>query len=511
MGRKAFILSAASGVLLFISFPAYEFHYVVWVAIVPLLYALKGRSLSEAFFIGLISGLVYNVGIIYWVSFVVVNYGYLPLYLGISVMFLLALYLSLYVSLFSVALVYLRRKRIGDIYSAPLLWTVCEFAKSHLLTGFPWENLAHSQYDFTLLIQIADVTGIFGITFLIVLINCAFYDLLTMRFRKTFFKEVILVTIVFSLVIGYGFYRIENVKNSLKDTEYVNVSLIQGNIDQSVKWDPRFQLDTLRIYRELSFEASASEPRLIVWPETAAPFYFQNIDEMHENILNIARETGAYLLFGSPSYVNDEGRYLFKNSAYMVSPEGKTVGRYDKTHLVPFGEYVPLKKYLFFVQKLVVGAGDFIPGDSITPLTMDGKKVGVLICYEGIFPEISSEYGVKGSTLLVNVTNDAWYGWTSAPYQHLTMAAFRAVENRTYFVRAANTGISAIIDPAGKIVSRTGLFERAVLNGRVQLSSQSTFYELYGDLFVYVCGVLILVVFLFSLTRRRVRDDRNYL
>ncbi|MBN2568265.1 MAG: apolipoprotein N-acyltransferase [Deltaproteobacteria bacterium] len=511
MDRKAFILSAASGVLLFISFPAYEFHYVIWVAIVPLLYALKGRSLSQSFFIGLISGLVYNVGIIYWVSFVVVHYGYLPLYLGISVMLLLALYLSLYVSLFSVALVYLRRKGIRDIYSAPLLWTVFEFAKAHFLTGFPWENLAHSQYDFTLLIQIADVTGIFGITFLIVLINCAFYDLLTMQLRKTFFKEVISVTIVFGLIIFYGFYRIENVQNSLKDTDHMNVSLIQGNIDQSVKWDPKFQMDTLRIYRELSFMASASEPSLIVWPETAAPFYFQNIDEMHENILDIARRTGAYLLLGSPSYVNDKDRYLFKNSVYMVSPEGKIVGRYDKTHLVPFGEYVPFKKFLFFVQKLVVGAGDFIPGDGITTLTMDGKGLGVLICYEGIFPEISSEYGAKGSTLLVNVTNDAWYGWTSAPYQHLTMAVFRAVENRTHFVRAANTGISAIIDPTGKIISRTGLFERAVLNGRVQLSSQITFYELYGDLFVYVCGVLILVVFLFSLTRRRVRDDRNYL
>ncbi len=510
MDRKAFILSLASGILLFISFPKYEFQYLIWVAVIPLLCALKGKSLSEAFFIGLTTGLVYNIGIIYWVSFVVVHYGYLPLYLGISIMVLLALYLSLYVSLFSVALVYFRKRGVREIYAAPLVWTVLEFVKSHFLTGFPWENLAYSQYDITLLIQITDVTGIYGITFLIVLVNCIIYDVLIKSRRGTILTEVTSGILVVLLVMGYGVYRIEDVQNLLKDISPVNVSLIQGNIDQSVKWDPQYQSDTLRIYRELSLKASKTKPRLIVWPETAAPFYFQNIDEMHRNILDIARHTGSYLLFGSPSYVSDKERYFFKNSAYMVSPEGDVIGRYDKMHLVPFGEYVPLKRLLFFVEKLVVGAGDFITGEDINPVVMDGKKIGILICYEAIFPAISAEFGKKGSMLLVNVTNDAWYGRTSAPYQHLTMAAFRAVENRSYLIRAANTGISAIIDPRGKITSRTELFERSVLNGRVKLLQCSTFYGTYGNVFIYICIVLVVFVFLFSL-KRRVRDDRDYL
>jgi apolipoprotein N-acyltransferase len=192
----------------------------------------------------------------------------------------------------------------------------------------------------------------------------------------------------------------------------------------------------------------------------------------------------------------------------MISPQGDIVGRYDKVHLVPFGEYVPLKKILFFIRKLVDGAGDFTPGDDVVPLVMDGAKIGGLICYEGIFPDISARHGEKGSALLVNITNDAWYGRTSAPYQHMTMAAFRAIENRVYLVRAANTGISAIVDPLGSIRSRTGLFERAVLNGSVRFVPHRTVYRLYGDMFVYICIALVAGIYILSL-RRRPEHDRK--
>jgi apolipoprotein N-acyltransferase len=509
MNRKVLLLSIASGVLLFLSFPKFDLSYLIWISLVPLLLALKGRTILEASLAGLITGLVYNIGIIYWVIFVVVNYGYLPVYAGVSVMLLLALYLGLYVSLFSAGVVFLRSRGIREVVSAPVLWTVLEYAKSYLLTGFPWENLAYSLHEHITFIQIADITGIYGIAFVIVVINCLVFDLLTTGVtRKQMLAELTAGCLLVLIVAGYGIYRTGALESYMKDIEPVKVSLIQGNIDQSIKWDPQFQEETLDIYKRLSLEASASDPYLIVWPETATPFFFQNTDDKHRDILQIAGQTGSYLLFGSPRYERRMGRNFLKNSAYVISPDSEITGRYDKIHLVPFGEYVPLRNLLFFIDKLVVGAGDFIPGSGLSPIMMGKEKAGVLICYEGIFPEISREYRRKGIDLLVNITNDAWYGKTSAPYQHLSMAAFRAVENRVYIVRAANTGISAIVDPTGKIVSKTGLFEQGILNETVKFIRLKTFYSMYGDLFVYICIVFMLAILTVSRSLHRRRSGR---
>jgi len=502
MNWKTHLFSIMSGVLLFLSFPKFDLHYLIWISLIPLLFALRGKNLSEAFLAGLITGFVYNTGIIYWVTFVVVHYGYLPLSIGIFVMLLLSFYLSLYVALFAFGVVFLKKRGIGEIVSAPLLWTILEYGKSHLLTGFPWENLAHSLHGQLSFIQIADITGIYGITFLIVFINCLLFGLMTFKGRKAILSELLVGVILLGATLGYGFYRISDIEKATKNTDPVNISLVQGNIDQSVKWDPLYQSKTLNLYRQLSIEAAESKPRIIVWPETAAPFFFQDNNHKRKNVLNLAERTGSYLLFGSPSYERKDGQIYLKNSAYLVSPSKDIVGRYDKVHLVPFGEYVPLRDFLFFVEKLVAGAGDFIAGDGFRPLMVEGKKAGVLVCYEGIFPEIGREYKKNGADLFVNITNDAWYGRTSAPYQHLSMIAFRAVENRVPIVRAANTGISAIIDPTGKVVSRTEIFEQAVLSGNIGIYDYDTFYTRYGDLFVYICIVFMIAIFSVSVIRR---------
>jgi len=502
MNWKTYLLSIISGVLLFLSFPKFNFYYLVWVSIIPLLFALRGKTLSEAFLAGFITGFVYNTGIIYWVTFVVVHYGYLPLSIGIFVMLLLSFYLSLYVGLFAFGVVFLNKRGIGAIVSAPLLWTIMEYGKSHLLTGFPWENLAHSLHAQLPFIQIADITGIYGITFLIVFINCLIFGLVTFKGRRAILTEVLVGVVLMGVVLGYGFYSISDIEKAALESDPVNVSLIQGNIDQSVKWDPQYQSKTLNLYRQLSIEAAESEPRIIVWPETAAPFFFQDNSHERNNILELAEQTDSYLLFGSPSYERRKGKNYLKNSAYLLSPSKDILGRYDKVHLVPFGEYVPLREFLFFAEKLVAGAGDFIAGEGFKTLTMEEIKTGVLVCYEGIFPEIGREYKNNGADLFINITNDAWYGRTSAPYQHLSMIAFRAIENRVPIVRAANTGISAIIDPTGKIVAKTNIFERAVLNGKVRMINSDTFYARYGDLFVYICIAFMIAIFSISLIRR---------
>ena len=257
MNWKTHLFSIMSGVLLFLSFPKFDLYYLIWISLIPLLFALRGKNLSEAFLAGFITGVVYNTGIIYWVIFVVVHYGYLPLSIGIFVMLLFSFYLSLYVAFFAFGVVFLKKRGIGEIVSAPLLWTILEYGKSHLLTGFPWENLAHSLHGQLSLIQIADITGVYGITFLIVFINCLLFGLVTVKGRKAIIPELLVGVILLGAVLGYGFYRVSDIEKAAKNTDPLNVSLIQGNIDQSVKWDPLYQLKTLSLYRKLSTEAAS--------------------------------------------------------------------------------------------------------------------------------------------------------------------------------------------------------------------------------------------------------------
>ncbi len=501
MNKKDLILALTSGLLLCLSFPRANLDILIWIALVPLLSTIRDKDFPNAFHVGFIAGLLYNAGLVYWIVYVVAHYGHLPLYAGISVMFLLVIYLSIYPALFCLGVAYFLKRGFRAVLIAPPLWTVLEYVKAHLFSGFPWEDLAYSQHGHLLLIQIADITGPYGITFLIVLVNCIVYDCMSAFFpqpwgkRKFPMSEIVVGAVLIVLVVGYGMYRIDTLKDAEKNLDPVSVRIVQGNIDQSVKWTPAFQTKTLDIYRNMSVDASKKDVSLIVWPETAAPFYFQNHDELSRGVIDVTRDAGAWLLFGSPSYEREGDRVSFYNSAYLLSPTGCVAGRYDKVHLVPFGEYVPLQRILFFINKLVAGAGDFKPGGGIIPLAMGDNMIGPLICYEAIFPEISREHRLQGAELLVNITNDAWYGNTSAPYQHLTIAIFRAIENRTYMIRAANTGISAIVNPTGEIVSRTGLFERKVLDGTVKFTRHHTLYSRYGNMFACFCiGFLLMVL-----------------
>jgi len=498
------IFALLSGFLLIISFPKFGHGIVAWFALVPLLVVLFHVNGREGFLCGFITGIVFYLGILYWIVFVIVNYGNLPFYIGISALIFLALYLAFYVALFSFVTVYFREKGISLTSSVPALWTVLEYIKSHILTGFPWENLAYSQYAYKHLIQFVDITGIYGLSFVIALINVLIAELWSPKKGKemvNFWKRSLAIFFVFLLIYIYGTWRIGEINKVMERAPKMEVSLIQGNIDQSVKWNPEFQEKTLTIYERLSFLSPVmSKNGLIIWPETAVPFYLQEFHRGSLRVLDIARRKNVWLLVGSPAYNRDLKSLNFMNSAYLISPEGQIEGRYDKVHLVPYGEYVPLRQVFPFINKLVVGVGDFKPGRGYFPLMIKGRPLGILICYEAIFPEASLAYKRKGTELLVNITNDAWFGKTSAPYQHLSMAIFRAVENRLYFLRAANTGISAIVDPTGEIKGETPLFVSTLLSGSVCFIDKKTFYMAYGDIFVLLCGGAI---FYFIVTSRR--------
>jgi apolipoprotein N-acyltransferase len=503
-----------SGVLLVLSFPKFGTGLLAWVAFIPLLHALQEKKPYQGFMTGFLTGLTAYIGIIYWIAYVVVHYGYLPLPVGIALMLLLSAYLAFYVALFAAGVVFFHARGVSPILAAPLLWTSLEYVKSHLLTGFPWENLGYSQYLYRPLIQSADIAGVFGLSFAIVLINVVIFNALNFwrsrmnrkRRARRITAEVAAGFLLMLILFGYGIFRTGEVEKVLGQAPRMPVSLIQGNIDQNVKWHPAFQQETIRIYTTLTRQAAPSAGGLIVWPETATPFFFQDQNEMHREVALLPSLTGDWLLFGSPSYQRDGFGLALLNSAFLLSPDGRIAGQYDKVHLVPYGEYVPLRRFFPFIKKLVAGIGDFRSGPGYEPLSMQvgdlPRKLGVMICYEGILPEAGRAYRQGGAGLLVNITNDAWFGNTSAPYQHLSMTVFRSVENRLYLVRAANTGVSAIIDPTGQIEARSALFEKATIAGTVRFMDRNTFYSTYGDVFVYGCILALILIFSVTIKKK---------
>jgi apolipoprotein N-acyltransferase len=326
--------------------------------------------------------------------------------------------------------------------------------------------------------------------------------------KKAFpFKEVFITAIILLGFLIYGYLRMGSVDRQMTENPSLRVGLVQGNIDQSIKWDESFQIETLKIYKRLSLKVAEAKPGLIIWPETATPFFFQDAKEYQPLVLEIPEKTNAFLLFGSPSYRIQKGKVNHYNSAYLVSPAGELIGKYDKIHLVPFGEYVPMQDLLFFIGSLGEGIGDFKSGKEILNFSLPRGQFGVLICFEIIFPDLCRRFVKRGANFLVTITNDAWFGKTSAPYQHFSMAVFRAVENRVFVARAANTGITGFIDPKGRILKEGRIFAEEAMNGTIRLSNQKSFYTLYGDIFAWVCSALSILLLAYALFQKSEKHE----
>jgi apolipoprotein N-acyltransferase len=497
---RPWLSAALTGVLLALSFPKPGFSILAWMAFLPLLYAVKGRSPEHSFKLGLLSGFVAYSGVFYWLNIVMITYGKLPLLISFSLTLLMAAYMALYLAAAICLTRFAEDHSVPPLLTFPFFWVALEYTRAHILTGFPWASLGYTQYRTLPLIQVADITGVYGVSFLIVLVNLFLFQLWRWVRGKDGATYPFLATAatlpLVLLTLFYGFISL-NREDSGKE---IKVALAQGNIPQDVKWNPAFQEETVAIYERLSRKTSGTGIELIVWPESSLPFFYQKESGYSQRISSLARELNSYLVVSSPALESENGSEKLLNSAFLIAPDGSTVGRADKLHLVPFGEYVPLATFLPFVKKMVQGIGDFSPGKSVTPLAAPFGKMGILVCFEGIFPEISREYVLNGAGLLVNITNDAWFGDSSAPYQHLSMTVFRAVENRVPLVRSANTGITAFIDSRGHIQGMSRLFTEAVLNGKVRMGFERSLYTRFGDLFAFICSAAALtavgVVFL---------------
>jgi apolipoprotein N-acyltransferase len=477
-------LAAGSGLLLALSLPAWDLGWLAFVGLVPLLVACRGRTPLRAAWLGFVSGLAFYLTTIWWVVTTMTTYGGMPLPLAGLALLLLAAVLAGYTAAFAALVAWGERRAPVPTALRPALaaalWTGLEFLRAHLFSGFPWMLLGYSQHGQPVLRLLAAATGVYGLSALLVLVNGTLAEAAVgwgaadRAARRGWAAAAVVAALAVGGAVAFGFWGWVDGTGGPP----VRVGLLQGNIEQARKWDRAYQVRTLETYERLARRAVADGAVLLVWPETAVPFLLRREPELGGRVLRLAAETGVPMLVGSPDLAEDGRLY---NTAFVVTADGRLAGRYDKRHLVPFGEYVPLKRLFFFVEKLAVGIGDFGRGPGATLLEAGGLRLGVMICYEAIFPGEVREFAAGGAQLLVNITNDAWFGRSGAPAQHLAMAAMRAVENGTYLVRAANTGVTALVAPTGEILARTELFTEAALTGAVRLRQRSTPYTRYGD------------------------------
>ena len=526
---RSLVLASASGLFLPLSFPKSDLGLLAWVALVPLHWALDGKNKAQAFWIGWLSGTIAFTGMMSWVVTAMNTYGKVPLAISYGLMLLLTAYLGLYVGLYSAGAVWFQSliPRYG-FFVFPCLWVTLELIRTYALTGMPWGLLGYSQYRQIEIIQIADHMGVYGVSFLIVLVNVALAEFLSwlMPYFRNFrparlpWELAAMATLVVTLSWQYGLAMLSETPFSGIPRSSISVGVVQPNIDQAVKWDTAHREQTLARFDQLT-ERLGRATDLVVWPEAATPFVFEREPVYQLQLIALANRAQAPILFGSPAlrFYPDRRPYLL-NSAYLLAPDGQLLGRYDKHHLVPFGEYIPLKSsLLFFLDKLVEGIGDFEAGTGPTVLTLTPKprsaavgkaeatprpiSFGVAICYEVIFPNLVRQFAANGAEFLVTVTNDAWFGASSAASQHFSMVVFRSVENHLAFARSANTGISGFIDPFGRIVETTPIFTEQAIKATMQVWRPHTFYSRYGDVFAYGCVIICALLFLFGLFRAK--------
>lgn len=522
---RLIVLAGLTGLLYPLCFPEFDLGLLAWIVLVPLQLALEGAVPRRAFWTGWLAGAIAFTGTMFWVVTAMHVYGKLPLVLSYVALGLLAAYLGLYLAVYALALTWLRdRLPVLIILGAPCAWVTLEWIRTYLFTGLPWALLGYSQYQWLPVIQIADHTGVYGVSFLVVLVNTALGDAACWALRRygrgprgkpaTAFPWTSAVAAMLGMVITLVYGHIVLSLAPVPDqSRSLRIAVVQPNIDQARKWDAAFRRETLDRYARLTARSAAGAD-LIIWPEAATPFLFEQEQQYRDEISALVRAHDIPLLFGSPAlrYFPDGRPYLL-NSAYLLDRGGTILGRYDKRHLVPFGEYVPLRPVLFFLEKLVVGIGDFEPGPEPTILGVPDStgnrssgraaRFGVAICYEVIFPDLVRAFAERGADFMVTITNDAWFGYSGAPFQHFGMVVLRAVENRVAFARAANTGVSGFIDPQGRILLATPIFAERAETGTIPIERVPTFYTAHGDVFADACVIITGLLFFAAWRRTR--------
>ena len=490
-------LAVVSGALFVLSFPKFGHPAFGWIALTPLLVALSGAALRRAFLLGLATGVIYFTGTLYWITGVMAVYGGLQTWVAVLINGALIAYLALFPALFALIM---RRLVIAygrsALLAAPVVWVATEFGRG-AITSFPWALLGYSQVTVLPIAQLASLFGVYGLSMLVAAVSAALafaapglrQGAVSTRYIPAFGALMVVLAIA-----GWGSRRVAS-SELTRAGDPIRIGMIQGNVDQAQKWDVTRASAIFRDYLNLTRQAIREGAQVVLWPESSTPFLFEEDLPAATMVRTLAQQANVPIVFGSDQI--ERGRPdRYYNSAFLVRPDGTTGGVYRKMHLVPFGEYVPFQRLLFFAAPLTEQSGTFSPGLIPALLPVDGHRISVAICYEVVYPDLVRQFVTGGSELLTTITNDAWFGRTSAPMQHFQQAAMRAIENGRYLVRSANTGISGIVDPYGRVLAQTPIFESAVLLGEVRFLRTSTFYSRHGDLLAYAAllGTAVLVV-----------------
>jgi apolipoprotein N-acyltransferase len=507
---SAWLLAILSAGLQVVVFPLPGLYWLVWIAVAPLLIALlRARPAGalqvdaavklapaspwQGFLLGYLCGILWSAGTCYWIFDTMHRYGGLPVPMAAFALILFSMYIGLYHGLFGllVALAAGRGPSVRRaLVTAPFLWVAVELARTRV-TAFPWELLGYAQTANIALTRMATLTGVYGLSFEIVLVNSAFAAAFLVE--KTRRRRLVLAAFGSALALQAGQWAVHP---PLPDTDRVAL-LVQPDIPITTAWTEEYFQSTLNDLTKVSLDALRATPEKhydpIVWPESPAPFY-TNDPRFREPVSELAKQSGSWVIAGSigiqPAMHNGGRSSQIYNSAGLVSPQGEWTARYDKVHLVPFGEYLPFPQLFAFAGGLTKEVGEFQRGTSRDPLRAGDERIGTFICYESIFPDEVRQFAAHGAEVLVNISNDGWYGDSGAWSQHLQQTRMRAIENTRWLLSATNTGLTAVIDPWGRIVAEAPRKERTVLVAPYALVSSTTFYTRHGDWFACLCAII---------------------
>lgn len=509
-------LVIASALLLILSFPNFELWPLAWIGLAPfLLVAARPLKAGRALLLGWLWGAVFFYGTCWWLTYPMIHYAHISAWLAYPLLLLPIALVGLFPALFSLLLSRLvARFGLGAIFAAPLLWVSCEWAR-YAVTGQLWNALGYSQAFHPLLIQPARWGGVYAISFLLLAVNVAVAFLVLRRSASAVILSVaLLISTALALAVGFGQAITGPVLSNATSTLVIAV---QPNVPMEGSDDPTAMEQLLNRHLELSIQGLRSVPaevsanRLVIWPESPMNFSYSRDPHLRDVVTNFARSNHTLVLLNSLEPAPNEGGY---NSAVMVNEEGRIVAQYDKIRLMPFGEYVPLPHWLPGASSVRGIVGDFTPGSSYTLMPLGAFRAGVFICIEAAHPGVARAFTGKGADALINISNDGYLGPTPVMRQHLSNAIFRAVENNRPLLRVTNNGISAYIDPSGKVIEETLGFEATVRAWPVRQNTEArTFYTAHGDLFAYACALitlgLISATFMTRRTRTRISTKRR--